>query len=56
VQYTLGAATAVEIEISRPAILSLLWLFALSAVSPGDAIARTQVAPAGAIADFFIEA
>jgi hypothetical protein len=33
-----------------------LWLFALPAVSPGDAIARTRLVPAGAIAEFFIEA
>jgi hypothetical protein len=56
VQYTLGAATAVEIEISRPAILSLLQPFALPGVSSGNIIARTRLVPAGAIAEFFIEA
>jgi len=38
-----------------PAILSLLLLFALRAVSPGDTIVRTQATLAGAIAEFFIE-
>jgi hypothetical protein len=42
-------------RISRPAILSLLPLFALPAVSPGDAIVRTQALLAGTIAEFFIE-
>jgi hypothetical protein len=56
VQYTLGAATAIEIEISRPAILSLLQFFALPGVSSGDIIVRTRLVPGGANAQFFSEA
>jgi hypothetical protein len=41
--------------ISRPAILSLLPLFALPAVSIRDAIVRTRAVLAGTIAEFFIE-
>ena len=41
--------------ISRPAILSLLLLFALPTVSARDAIVRTQAMPAGTIAESFIE-
>ncbi len=42
-------------RIFRPAILSLLLLIALPAVSPSNATVRTQAMLAGTIADFFIE-
>jgi hypothetical protein len=39
----------------RPAILSILLVFALPGVTSGDAIIRTQAMLAGTIAEFFIE-
>jgi hypothetical protein len=42
-------------RVFRPAILSLLPLFALPVVLPGDAIVRTQAMLAGTSAELFIE-